>query len=60
MSLKAFHVFFISISIALSIGFGFWALERYVVLSALSLAAGVSLVVYLFWFLKKLKNLKKS
>ena len=31
MSLKAFHVFFVSISILFCLGFGWWALQGYLV-----------------------------
>ena len=58
MSLKAFHIFFILVSIVLAIGFGFWARTVYFWMSTASFIAGALLVVYLFWFLAKLKNLK--
>lgn len=32
MSLKTFHLFFIALSIALCIGFGFWCLNEWLVL----------------------------
>lgn len=58
MSLKAFHLFFIFISIALGGFLSFWGyLNGYLLLSAISLGLGCCLVVYLFWFLKKSKNL---
>ena len=60
MSLKAFHVFFIVVSIALAVGFGFWALPVYFWMARASFALGALLVVYLFWFVSKLKTLKKA
>ena len=65
MSLKAFHVIFITASSALAFGCGVWALKDYFsadgraldLLFALgSVAAGVGLIVYERYFLKKLKN----
>ena len=65
MSLRAFHIFFVTVSILLAFGFGAWELYGYarqggtlnVVLGAGSLAAGVALVFYLRAVIKKLKNL---
>lgn len=64
MSLKAFHVFFVAISVLLTVGFGVWALRNQnvesgnvmLLLGIGSLAASVALVVYGVWFLRKLKN----
>ena len=64
MSLKAFHVFFISISILLSFGFGIWAIwsfQQFGNVSDLwmglgSFAGSVLLIFYFRWFLRKLKN----
>jgi len=64
MSLKAFHVVFISASILLSLGFGVWEMRAWLearatldlVLGSLSLLAGVGLLVYGRYFLKKLRN----
>jgi hypothetical protein len=65
MSLKAFHVIFITASSALAFGFGVWMLRDYrapdgttgdLVYAISSLAAGVGLIVYERYFLKKLKN----
>ena len=65
MSLKAFHIFFITVSSAFTVGFGAWSLKNYFstegVASDLgygigSLLAGVALLVYGKYFLKKLKN----
>jgi len=65
MSLKAFHVVFITAASALCVGFGLWMLRDYrspegtagdLWLGIGSLVAAVSLVVYEGFFLKKLKN----
>lgn len=65
MSLKAFHVIFITASSALAFGCGVWGLKNYFgadgrVLDLLfgigSILAGVGLIVYERYFLKKLKN----
>lgn len=65
MSLKAFHVIFITASSALAFGFGVWMLRDYrspdgstgdLLLGVGSLIAGVGLLVYERYFLKKLKN----
>ena len=64
MSLKAFHVFFVVLSVLCALGFGAWALFDYqrtksggiLALGVLGFAAAGALVVYGFWFLRKLKN----
>jgi hypothetical protein len=65
MSLKAFHVIFITASCALAFGFGVWMLKDYLgqegrlwdLLFAIgSFAAGIGLIVYERYFLKKTKN----
>ena len=64
MSLKAFHVFFVCISVLLALGFGAWAVADYLRTghgSSLALAIGgfvsaVALVWYGLWFLRKLKG----
>jgi hypothetical protein len=65
MSLKAFHVIFITAASALALGFGVWMLRDYrgpdgtsgdLLLGIGSLIAGVGLLVYERYFLKKLKN----
>ncbi len=66
MSLKFFHIFFISLSVALAFGFAVWLFRSYteggrgVVLAAaiISAAAGASLIVYARRFLKKLKHVR--
>ncbi len=65
MSLKAFHLIFISAASALAFGFGVWELNDYrsaigrtldLVFGLSSLGVGVGLLVYERYFLKKLKN----
>jgi hypothetical protein len=64
MSLKAFHLVFIIASIGLAFGFGAWLVTDYVshggvmnlVFAAASVAAGVGLIFYERYFLKKTKN----
>lgn len=65
MSLKAFHVIFITAAVALAFGFAWWMLAAYRspegVRSDLfyglgALGVGVGLIAYELVFLKKLKN----
>jgi hypothetical protein len=65
MSLKAFHLIFITAASALAFGFGVWMLRAYrgpeglpgdLVWGVASLIAGAGLLVYERFFLKKLKN----
>jgi hypothetical protein len=65
MSLKAFHVVFITAASAMAFGVGVWMLREYrapeggikeLVFGISSLIAGVGLLVYERFFLKKLKN----
>ncbi len=64
MSLKAFHIFFIVVSMALCIGFGFWATQDFAQSRSwvhLSLGVGsfigsILLACYGVWFLRKLKG----
>ncbi len=64
MSLKTFHIVFIIMSTALSLGLGVWATRDFAQsgsLVNLSLGAGsfigsVVLVCYGVWFLRKLKH----
>ena len=66
MSLKAFHIFFITASVVLTLFFGLrqtqnasetramldWAM------GILSFAGSLALTVYLFWFVRKMRGLK--
>ena len=64
MSLKAFHIVFVSMSILCLLGFGFWAINAYFEFGeTLNLGLGIVsfvgcgvMVVYGKWFLKKLKG----
>lgn len=64
MSLKAFHVFFITIAGFSSLFFGLWAVRDWrangdttvLILGLLSFAVLVALVPYGVWFLRKFKN----
>jgi hypothetical protein len=66
MSLKAFHLIFITASSALAIGCGIWALQigfspeggaLDFVVGVGSVAAGLGLIWYERYFLKKTRNL---
>jgi len=66
MSLKAFHIVFITASTLLSFGFGVWAIREYfmggndlvnLVMGGLSTVTGVLLIVYGRYFLKKLRSI---
>ena len=57
MSLKAFHLIFVTLLTALSFGFAAWAFSAGKPLfGAAGIAAGILVVVYGIYFLKKLKN----
>ena len=59
MSLKAFHVIFVLFSLAITVGFGVWALTtnpEYRVWGIVSLVLAAGLVVYGVKFLQKLKR----
>jgi hypothetical protein len=65
MSLKAFHIVFITAASALAFGCGVWELKDYfaptgrtsdLICGLAALAAGIGLIVYERYFLKKLKN----
>ncbi len=65
MSLKTFHLIFISAATALAFGCGAWGLKDYfsadgrwydLLFGAGSVATGVGLIVYERYFLKKLKD----
>lgn len=65
MSLKAFHILFVTASTLLSFGFGAWALHSYstsqslvdLVMGILAVVLGVGMIWYGKYFLKKLKNI---
>ncbi|MBI4028116.1 MAG: hypothetical protein HY360_24240 [Verrucomicrobia bacterium] len=64
MSLKAFHLIFISAAILLAFGFGAWCLAAWpsggmparVSMAVLSFGAAIGLLFYGKWFLKKLNH----
>lgn len=66
MSLKAFHIFFIALSVILTFGFAVWTFQSYnsdggfmmLAGSLLSVLAGAGLIIYAINFLKKLKNVR--
>jgi hypothetical protein len=58
MSLKWFHVVFISLSIVTAAGFGVWGLfNQYAALGGLSLAVAPALMVYGSYFLRKSRRI---
>jgi hypothetical protein len=65
MSLKAFHIFFIGVSILLALGFGLWEIRAYadsgtagrLIAGLLSFGVAVGLTMYGIRFLKKLKHI---
>jgi hypothetical protein len=64
MSLKAFHLVFITAAILLAFGFGVWLAKNFfstggggnLVSALLSFAAGIGLIIYECYFLKKTKD----
>lgn len=64
MSLKAFHIVFVTVSIVLCLGFGVWGIHEYRAVQDVSaLVAGIGsllgcvvLGLYGRWFLRKLKG----
>ncbi len=66
MSLKAFHLIFISAASALAFGFGVWSLHNYhgadgrtrdLVYAVCSFAVGLGLIIYERYFLKKTRRI---
>jgi hypothetical protein len=58
MSLKWFHIVFISLSVLLSLWFGIWGLfNEQIVLGIVSLGASVGLVLYANYFRAKARKL---
>ena len=64
MSLKAVHVFFVTVATLIAAFFGLWSAQQYnatgsggdLLLLVLAAAAALSLPVYGVWFLKKMKR----
>ncbi len=65
MSLKAFHLIFVTFSFLLTVGFGIWGVAQYVhggpgadlVMGVISLVLAVGLIWYGKYFLRKLKHI---
>jgi len=66
MSLKAFHLFFITVSILFAIGFTYWEFNSYrtegqlmdLALVILSFLTALGLIYYCTRFVKKMRTLK--
>jgi hypothetical protein len=57
MSLKAFHLIFVTLLTALSFGCAAWAFQSdHVYWGVSGVAAGIFVIVYGVYFLRKLKN----
>lgn len=64
MSLKAFHLFFMSVCIMAALGFGVWGVLEYrhrdetasLIMGVIALGSIPLMVIYTVWFLRKLKN----
>jgi hypothetical protein len=64
MSLKAFHLVFISAAVLLAFGFGVWLAKNFfsgggvmnLISALLAFGAGVGLIVYELYFLKKTRD----
>jgi hypothetical protein len=66
MSLKAFHVIFITAASAMAFGCGVWGIKNYfspdgrlveLIFGIGAIVVGVALIIYERYFLKKLKNI---
>ena len=58
MSLKAFHLIFVTLLTALSFGCAAWAFaDGWPVFGAIGIAAGILVIIYGVYFLKKLKKI---
>lgn len=66
MSLKGFHIVFITFSTLLALGCGVWCVQlnrteqapAYMIGAACSFLAALALVIYGFWFYRKMKRLR--
>ncbi len=60
MSLKAFHLAFISLSVVLTFGFGIWTLTEgsglYTFYGLFSFISSLALIIYVVKFLKKFRD----
>jgi hypothetical protein len=58
MSLKAFHLIFVTFLTTLSFGFAAWAfMADKIFFGAAGIAAGILVIIYGIYFLKKLKKI---
>ena len=65
MSLKAFHIVFIVVSVLLAFGFGVWGVYYhftygnvwYLIMGAAAFVIGIGLIIYGINFLHKLKHI---
>ena len=58
MSLKAFHLIFVTLLTALSFGFAAWAFaEGKILFGVAGIVTGILVIVYGIYFLKKLKKI---
>jgi hypothetical protein len=58
MSLKAFHLIFVTLLTTLSFGFAAWAFAAgHLLFGAAGIAAGILVIIYGIYFLKKLKKI---
>ncbi len=66
MTLKSFHIVFITFSTLLALGVGFWCMQLnriegasgYITGAVCSFLAAIALVTYGFWFYRKMKRLR--
>lgn len=58
MNLKVFHFVFIVASIALAVVVGVWCLRVTTAGAVAAFAAAAALVVYLFWFIAKMRRIR--
>lgn len=66
MSLKTFHIFFISLSSIFTFGFGVWLLQSFSTINEigsligaiLAFLSGVGLIIYGIRFLRKLQHVR--
>ena len=58
MSLKAFHLIFVTLLTTLSFGFSAWAFfAGKIIFGALGIVTGILVIIYGIYFLKKLKKI---
>jgi len=57
VSLRAFHVLFISASVLLTLGFGLWCLPAHPAAMGGACVVALALITYEVWFLRKTRML---